>query len=211
MRRPASKTARSPRSSFLTGLGLLLPVAAVIAMGFALRGGYETYVRSTYEIEHFDTVMAACADFDIDPALAFGIIRTESRFDENAHSSADARGLMQITDVALEWVQLRSDEFDEVTVDDLYDPVINIRCGVYLLSLLFEQFDSEEAVIASYNAGNGKVEEWLANSAYSSDGIHLDTIPYEETRHYVSRVLSSKEIYTYYYHIHDINVTKGDS
>lgn len=208
-----TSTPKKGLSATLSTLGLLVLIAAVVAMGFALRGGYETYVRSTYELEHYDTVMTACSDFDVDPTLVYGIIRTESGFDEQAVSSADARGLMQVTAVALDWIQLRTDEFDSCTADDLFDPVTNIRCGVYLLSLLHEQFDSEEAVIASYNAGNGKVSEWLADPAYSADGVHLDTIPYEETREYVKRVQDSKAIYRYYYHIGDdqTTTTKGDS
>ncbi len=202
----------SPVRAVLAVLGVVILAAALVGMGFALRGGYETYVKSTYKIEHLDTVLTACEDFGIEPTLALGIIRTESGFNEQAHSSADARGLMQVTAVGLEWAQIRTAEFDEVTVDQLYEPTINIRLGVYLLSLLFEQFENEDAVIAAYNAGIGNVERWLADTAYSADGVHLDTIPYEETRNYIRRVKSSKAIYEYYYQIGSATTaTKGDS
>ncbi len=207
-RRRRKKT--SPLKPIARFLGLLILVTAVIAAGFALRGGYTTYVRSTYKIEHLDTVLKACDDFGVEPTLALGIIRTESGFNEYAHSTADARGLMQVTSIGLDWSQIRSDEFDDVTVEQLYDPTLNIRIGVFLLSLLFEQFENEEAVIAAYNAGIGNVERWLADSAYSADGVHLDTIPYEETRNYIRRVKSSKAIYAHYYQI-GATTTKGDS
>ena len=195
------------RSSFKIVASVMVLTALIVLLFFGLRGGYDTFIRSTFVLEHYDTVMKACDDFDIQPSLVYGIMRTESGFDERAHSSADARGLMQVTQTGLEWAQIRTDEFDGLTVKDLYDPVHNIRCGVYLLSLLFEQFDSEQAVIAAYNAGIGTVEEWLIDSHYSSDGITLHTIPYEETRNYIQRVLSSKGIYQDYYQIDD---TKGD-
>lgn len=202
--RPQKRRRKKRYSPVLYVFSVFLLLALCCLMFFALRGGYDTYVRSTYELEHYDTVMAACEDFGIEPSLAYGIIRTESGFDEQAVSSADAKGLMQITDVALEWIRLRSDEFDEVTSDDLFDPAVNIRCGVYLLSLLEEQFESEQAVIAAYNAGLSNVESWLASEDYSSDGVTLHTIPFQETRDYVQRVLSSKAIYEQYYHLDDM-------
>lgn len=203
---------RSPRrkQKKRTGLmliTLLLLTALTVLLFFGLQNGYDRYLRSTFELEHYDTVMQACEDFGMTPSLVYGIIRTESGFDERAHSHADAMGLMQVTETGLEWAQIRTDEFDDVTVDDLYTAEVNIRCGVFLLSLLFEQFDSEQAVIAAYNAGIGNVEDWLADTAYSDDGITLHTVPFEETRHYIERVTSSKRIYQNYYQIDN---PKGD-
>ncbi len=206
MSKKRKRTRRKKRGPLSYILGLLLIVALGIGVCFALRGGYTTLIKSTYKLEHYDTVMQACADFDVDPALAYAIMRTESKFDEYAVSSADAKGLMQVADITLEWIHMRSDEFDEVTSADLFDPTVNIRCGVYTLSLLSELFESEQAVVAAYNAGVGVVQEWLADPAYSADGVHLDTIPYGETEAYVERVASSKAIYTEYYHL-----TKGES
>lgn len=204
----SSSRRRKRRTPLWKPLAGVLVVAALIVLLYgSLRGGYDTFIRSTFVLEHYDTVMKACDDFDMQPSLVYGIMRTESGFDERAHSVADARGLMQVTQTGLEWAQIRSDEFDDVTVNDLYKPEVNIRCGVFLLSLLFEQFHSEQAVIAAYNAGIGTVEEWLTDSAYSHDGSTLHTIPYEETRNYVKRVTSSKGIYQDYYQIDN---TKGD-
>ncbi len=204
-RKTSSRKAR--RKGCLAVLSLLVLAGLAALLFFGLRDGYDTYIRSTYELEHYDTVMKACDDFGMTPSLVYGIIRTESGFDERAHSVADARGLMQVTQTGLEWAQIRTDEFDEFTVEDLYDPTVNIRCGVYLLSLLFEEFDSEQAVIAAYNAGIGNVEGWLTDPAYSDDGLTLHTVPFEETRNYIKRVNSSKEIYQNYYQIDNM---KGD-
>ena len=197
---------RKPRTGLLIISILLLTVLSVVLFS-GLQNGYDRYIRSTFELEHFDTVMQACEDFGMTPSLVYGIIRTESGFDERAHSHADAMGLMQVTETGLEWAQIRTDEFDDFTVADLYTADVNIRCGVYLLSLLFEQFDSEQAVIAAYNAGIGNVEEWLTDDTYSSDGVTLHTIPFEETRNYIDRVTSSKRIYQTYYQIDNL---KGD-
>ncbi len=206
-----SRRARTPRQKRLRTWWLIASTAVlavlVVVLFFALRGGYDTYIRSTYELQYYDTVMQACRDYEVEPALVYAVIRTESGFDEKAHSSADAMGLMQVTDTALAWAQFRSDEFDDVTVEQLYEPHINIRVGVYVLSLLFEQFESEQAVIAAYNAGIGNVEEWLTDPAYSSDGVTLHTVPFEETRHYLERVTSSKAIYE---DLYPLELVKGD-
>ena len=193
---------RKKRTNPLLGIVAFLAMAAVaVILVLVLRGGYHTLMRSTYELAHQETVMAACEDFDVEPALVYAIMRTESKFNENALSSADAMGLMQVTEISLEWLQYRSDEFKAYTVDQLYDPVINIRCGVYMLSLLEEQFESEQAVIAAYNAGIGIVQEWLQDEAYSSDGVTLHTVPYDETRAYIERVQDAKAIYEDYYQL----------
>lgn len=180
-------------------LPVLLIAGLVALLITAIGSGYDAYVKSTYKLHYYDEVSAACEDFGVDEALAYAIIRTESKFDPEALSSADARGLMQITQITLEWAQLRADEFDDLTIDDMYTPAHNIRCGVYVLSLLEEQFSDESTVIAAYNAGIGIVGEWLEDPAYSSDGVTLHTIPYEETAAYVKRVTSAKAIYQEYY------------
>lgn len=179
--------------AFVVGL-----IALVIA---ALSRGYDAFVKSTHTLEHYATVTQACEQYDVPPSLAYAIIRTESGFDPNAQSRVDARGLMQVTQTGLDWIKLRSNEFDDVTVDQLYDPDINIRCGVYMLSLLRQEFEHDDTVVAAYNAGIGKVGEWLTDPAYSSDGKTLHTIPYEETRKYVKRVNSSRTIYQNYYQL----------
>lgn len=207
-RRKTRRRRRRKASGLWVVVSILVLAGLAVLLFFGLRRGYDTYVRSSFELAHYDTVMQACEDFDVTPSLVYGIMRTESGFDENAHSVADARGLMQVTQTGLEWTQIRSDEFDDLTVEDLYDPTNNIRCGVFLLSILFEEFESEQAVIAAYNAGIGNVEEWLQDPACSDDGKTLHTVPFEETRKYIDRVLTSKGIYQQYYQIDHL---KGDS
>ncbi|MBR5134763.1 MAG: lytic transglycosylase domain-containing protein [Clostridia bacterium] len=194
------------RRRFRRRLGKLL-FALVLIAGLALLvfkaldRGYDVYVESTYTLEHYETVEAACEQYGVPMSLAYAIIRTESGFDETAHSTADAYGLMQMTQTGLDWIRQRSDEFDDVTVDDLYDPQTNIRCGVYYLSLLRAEFENDDTVAAAYNAGIGKVWAWLDDPACSDDGKTLHTIPYKETRTYVKRVASSRALYQEYYHL----------
>ncbi|MBQ9415122.1 MAG: lytic transglycosylase domain-containing protein [Clostridia bacterium] len=199
-KRKRSKKAKSRVAAFLTTCLLLV---GVVGVGFALRAGYRTYTASTYRLQYYDEVMTYAAKYDVQPSLIYGIIRTESNFDPNAHSSADAKGLMQITADTLEWLQYRSDEFSGLTEEHLFEPDTNIHCGVYALSLLKEMFPDEDTVIAAYNAGLGNVQEWLQDPAYSDDGVTLHTIPYEETRKYVQRVRTAQAIYRDFYRVDD--------
>ena len=46
----------------------------------------------------------------------------------------------------------------------------------------------------------GRVGEWLADEAYSSDGVTLHTIPYPETENYVAAVMENYSVYQDLYH-----------
>lgn len=153
-----------------------------------------------YPLKYEDTITAVAKEFDLDPSLVYAVIHTESKFDPNALSSANAKGLMQITDATYRWAQKRAGE-KESTPDDLFDPKFNIRCGAYILVLLSEQFENTETVLAAYNAGQGRVREWLDNPDYSSDGVTLSHIPYQETAEYIRRVLKTQQRYQQIYKI----------
>ena len=125
----------------------------------------------------------------------YAVIRTESGFDPQAVSSADARGLMQLTADTLDWAVSKSPGAEPVGGEDLFRPEVNIRYGVYVLKLLGEQFKEPDTVLAAYNAGMGNVRRWLKDPAYSQDGETLTAIPFEETRNYVQRVRDAQAMY----------------
>ena len=134
-------------------------------------------------------------EYNIDKYLVYSVIRTESGFENEAISTKSAKGLMQITESTGKWAadKIGIDDFD---ADDLHDPETNIRIGCWYIAYLLGQFNGELSTsLAAYNAGHSKVREWLENSSYSSDGITLDTIPYEETLNYVKRVRITLYLY----------------
>ena len=156
--------------------------------------------RQIYPIRFGKIVTESAEQYGVAPSLAYAIIHTESKFDRYAISSANAYGLMQITEDTYRWVcQRTGQEFFEV--DSLYDPHTNISCGMALIQLLYEQFENTETMLAAYNAGQGRVSEWLQNPAYSNDGLTLTHIPYEETEDYVRRVIDTQKIYQKLYNI----------
>ena len=156
--------------------------------------------RQIYPKRYETIVSNAAEEYDLPPSLIYAIIYTESKFDRYAVSSADAYGLMQITEDTYQWVCQRTGQ-DFYEVESLYDPYTNVSCGVALISLLYERFENTETMLAAYNAGQGKVSEWLQNPSYSNDGVTLTHIPYEETEDYVRRVINTQAKYQQLYNI----------
>ena len=75
---------------------------------------------------------------------------------------------------------------------------MNVRLGSYYLGELVAQFDGRlSAAIASYNAGPEAVSEWGVDE--QDDDEWVESIPYDETRSYVRRVLQSLHAYRVLY------------
>lgn len=172
---------------------LLVAVAAVI---FFVPEFLREYIfprkYSVYVLENSEKT-------GIDEYMIYAVIKTESGFNPKAESDVGARGLMQIMDVAYEWVKYRMGDERETTYDVMFEPRYNIEYGTYILAILYEEYGDYETVLAAYHAGRGQVNEWLENPEYSKDGKTIDTIPSAATAHYVDKVMNNYRIYTELY------------
>ncbi len=175
---------------------IVLPIVLVLCLLFVWIGG-RVFLTVVYPLKYADTVNAYAKEYDLPPSLVYGVIHTESHFNETAVSSAGAKGLMQIVDSTFDWVLQKLGE-DE---GDVFDVDTNIRCGTKLLRILSDEFAYTETVLAAYNAGIGNVSKWLGNQDYSNDGETLHTIPIKETENYVKRVLNAQKMYQNLYDI----------
>ncbi len=177
--------------TFLLFLVLLLAIGAIY---FWLRPQNEPeQIREQFPYEKY--VYCYAAVYDLEPALVFGVIRTESNFDPRATSHQNARGLMQITDETLNWAIAREGHEADYRGQDLYDPEVNIKYGCLILSSLLEEFADEETALAAYNAGRGNVLKWLKDSRYSADGKTIRKTPFKETNNYIKKVQKYQTIY----------------
>ena len=132
--------------------------------------------------------------YGLDPLLVDAFIRTESGFDSAAESSAGAVGLMQLMPDTFRW--LTQDVLHEYLEDGMrYDPETSIRYGACLLSRYYLRFGRWELAFAAYNAGETRVDGWLADESIADGTGGLRRIPYRETRHYVSKVQKSVSVY----------------
>jgi soluble lytic murein transglycosylase len=137
---------------------------------------------------------------EIEHGMIYSVARTESAFDQRDKSAANAVGLMQITPeagkdtakrfkVKYDWKQMVS------------DPVYNTQMGAGELSALLSEYKGSHIMtFAGYNAGRGRVRDWL--KAYGDprdpkvDPVDwVERIPFSETRNYVQRVLENLLVY----------------
>ncbi len=112
-------------------------------------------------------VYSLCSAYDIDWTLVMAMIDHESSFRSNVISKTNDYGLMQINECNHSWLS------ENLGVTDFLDEEENIRCGVYILRGLFEQYDNTHKVLMAYNMGeDGASRLWEA-------GIY--STPYSET------------------------------
>ncbi|MBP1714735.1 MAG: lytic transglycosylase domain protein [Deltaproteobacteria bacterium] len=136
---------------------------------------------------------------NLDPALLSAVILEESRFDPQALSVAGARGLMQIMpgtgkDIA------KSLKVRPYGDQQLYNPELNIRFGSWYLARLLAEFEGKtHLAVAAYNAGPRAVRDWLTRFPGLPEDEFVEKIPYVETRNYVVRVLTSRQVYNILY------------
>ena len=179
---------------------ILLIVLAVLAALAAVIGGsylWETFLKRQYPLKYENTIVQYAEQYALDPYFVCAMIDTESNFEKDAISPDGAQGLMQIMPDTAEWIagKLKLSEYD------IFDPETNIMFGCWYLNFLKDRFSGEEQLmIAAYNAGHNKVDQWLGEG-YSSDGVTLDEIPYNETEKYVDKVSKAYEEYKKLYEI----------
>lgn len=154
-----------------------------------------------YPMAFGETLLPESKHLKLDLPWIYGVIRTESVFRPNAVSYAGARGLMQLMpatglDVA-ERLGLRDPD-----ADALLDPPTNLELGgAYLKSMLQHFSGSEPEATAAYNAGPDRVDYWLPpESDNMAPDVWIDTIPFDQTRTYVHRVMGHTVIFDWRMH-----------
>jgi peptidoglycan lytic transglycosylase len=136
----------------------------------------------------------------VNKCIVYSIVRTESAFDQRDKSPANAVGLMQITPeagrdtakrfgVSYDWKRLVS------------DPVYNMQMGEAEISALIKEYTGSYIMtFAGYNAGRGRVQQWVAQRGDPRnpkiDAVDwVERIPLAETRNYVQRVMENLQVY----------------
>ena len=146
-------------------------------------------------LRHDDIIRQQAAEKDLDPALIAGVIYAESHFRDQT-SQAGAKGLMQLMPSTADYIAQKSGgiAFEQ---GDLATPQVNISYGSWYLRYLLQKYDGREVLaLAAYNAGEGKVDEWVAAAGARGESFRAaDHIPFAETRHYVERVLDARKRY----------------
>ena len=147
-----------------------------------------------YPMEYTELIRSNAAQQGLDPAQVAAVILAESGYDPKAVSGVNAQGLMQIMPDTGKWL---AGKFDEEYVEGcLFDPETNIRYGCWYLGYLMRRYDGDiTCATAAYHSGQGTVDGWLADPAFSRDGKRLIDIKGKNAKTYVSRVLEYYEKY----------------
>lgn len=208
MRNPRSKSRRKKKNGCIGGfMKFLIFILIIILFARFLVNKYQESDLSTkikknqYPIKYEHFVEKYSAQYNLDKYLVYAVIRTESRFDVYAVSSAEAKGLMQLTDETGSECAAKIG-LTRYTNDMLFDPETNIRLGCYYLSRLIKSYKGNiETALAAYNGGPGNVQKWLESGDTTDSDVNLDNIPFAETRSYVKRVTEARQMYKSLYDI----------
>ena len=170
---------------------VLIFLALIAIINLAVRSP-ELIDNVTHPILYAELIDEYSGEYGVPPEIICAVIETESSFRADAVSGAGAMGLMQITRETFWWLLTKAGE--DMEVERLFEPEINIKYGTYFLSLLYEEFGEWDTVYAAYNAGRSRVHGWLENDEITKDG-RLVNIPIAETADYVEKVSRSVEKY----------------
>jgi soluble lytic murein transglycosylase len=137
---------------------------------------------------------------DVEPAVIYSIARQESAFNAKAVSSAHALGLMQVTPEAGRYIATKFNvAYDQSRL--LNDTVYNMQIGAAELADDIGRYNGSYVLaFAGYNAGRGRVKEWIERYGDPRnpkiDPIDwVERIPFPETRNYVQRIIEGIEVY----------------
>ncbi len=181
-----ARSRKRARNSANLKLWTILCLIVVCIAAIALRG---VIVYKLYPLDYREEIERLSGEYSIDKYFVCAVICAESHFDENAVSHQGAVGLMQVMPATGEWAagHIGLDDYSE---EKLKVPEINITIGCWYLSYLNELFNRDaRKVLAAYNAGPAKVQDWL------DGGDELGDIPYNETESYLKKVQFYYEIY----------------
>ena len=159
-----------------------------LCLGIATHLLWNLWNEKTHPVTYEEIVELYSEEYDVPKNLIFSVIKVESGFNPNAHSSAGAVGLMQMMPSTFEWLTGEEHLGENLSSLCLTDPEVNIRYGTYYLRYLYLKFGNWDTSLAAYNGGEGNVTQWLENPEYSDGQGNLTYIPFEETRNYVKKV-----------------------
>ncbi|UVL85761.1 transglycosylase SLT domain-containing protein [Pseudomonas sp. B21-028] len=148
-----------------------------------------------FPMAHRETLVREAKVRGLHSSWVFAITRQESAFMDDARSGVGATGLMQLMPGTAKETA-RKFSIPLASPRQVLDPDKNIELGAAYLSQVHSQFNGNRVLAsAAYNAGPGRVRQWLRGADHLSFDVWVESIPFDETRQYVQNVLSYSVIY----------------
>lgn len=172
----------------------LLPILCMLCLAAASFAAYslpQKLMRYIYPVKYSQAIVSSAKRHNVDPYLLCAVIKSESSWNNAAQSHAGAKGLMQLMpQTAQEMVRLGKVNSKKYDPNNLSDPTTNIEFGAAYLSYLQSKCQTQEEVIAAYNAGLAPVRKWK-----QQPGSFSQAIEYPETQIYLKRVNNALQEY----------------
>lgn len=161
----------------------------------AINSADRTDTKLNYNLRYIspfkDITTRYASEVGIDPAWVYGLIRQESRFMLGAQSSVGAQGLMQVMPATAREIAGKIG----MSSSELYTMNGNIRMGTWYMADAKRRLQNNEVMAtAGYNAGPGRARNWQSSSPLEG-AIYAETIPFNETRDYVKKVMTNATYY----------------
>jgi soluble lytic murein transglycosylase len=131
----------------------------------------------------------------IGESLLYGLVREESYFDPDIVSGVGAVGLSQLMPATAEAVASKL----HMSQPDLRDPAVNLAIGVRHFQELLNSVSSVPKALLCYNAGLARVRAWERLAGELPQDLFVESVPFEETRKYVRKILVSSVMYAVLY------------
>ncbi|MDZ5460847.1 lytic transglycosylase domain-containing protein [Azohydromonas lata] len=149
----------------------------------------EIDMNQRFPMPHRQAVLREARAIGLDPAYVYGLIRQESRFITDARSHVGASGLMQVMPATARWTAKKLGI--PYSGDLITDRDTNLKIGTGYLKLVLDSFEGHQALAAAaYNAGPGRPRRWSEGGTLEA-AVWAESIPFNETRDYVQKVLSN--------------------
>lgn len=147
-----------------------------------------------YLAPYREVLYARIREHGLEEAWVYGLMRQESRFAAVAKSDAGAAGLMQIMPATARWIAKKLG-LKNYRQSLIHQVDTNLRLGTYYMKTVLSWFDNSPVLAsAAYNAGPGRARLWRADQPLEG-AIYAETIPFDETRDYVKKVMSNTMYY----------------
>ena len=148
-----------------------------------------------FPMAYRDTLVREATLRGLHSSWVFAITRQESAFMDDARSGVGASGLMQLMPATAKETAKRFN-IPLASPQQVLNPDTNIQLGAAFLSQVHGQFNGNRVLAsAAYNAGPGRVRQWLKGAKHLAFDVWVESIPFDETRQYVQNVLSYSVIY----------------
>jgi len=160
------------------------------------------YWYALFPLLYIEPIVSWSQQRQLNPLLVTSLIRQESRFESKIRSVVGATGLMQVMPETGSWIA----EKINLKKYNLENPDDNVKLGTWFLDFTHQEYNNNSMLaVASYNAGPGKVSEWVEKFALSDPDAFIEVIPYAETKGYVEEVFGN---YWNYLRLYDPNIAQ---